>query len=45
MIILADNGEKYNVAITKVDTNEFENVVIGDKMEIIKMLQQNYFRQ
>jgi len=27
----ADNGEKYNVAITKVDTNEFENVVIGDK--------------
>ena len=28
---LADNGEKYNVAITKVDTNEFENVVIGDK--------------
>ena len=28
---LADNGEKYNVAITKVDTNEFENVIIGDK--------------
>ncbi|MFY9089841.1 beta strand repeat-containing protein [Arcobacter aquimarinus] len=28
---IADNGEKYNVAITKVDTNEFENVVIGDK--------------
>lgn len=28
---LVDNGEKYNVAITKVDTNEFENVVIGDK--------------
>ena len=28
---VADNSEKYNVAITKVDTNEFENVVIGDK--------------
>ena len=27
---LADNGEKYNLAITKVNTNEFENVVIGD---------------
>lgn len=28
---IADNGENYNVAIKNVDTNEFENVVIGDK--------------
>ncbi|WP_198304790.1 Calx-beta domain-containing protein [Arcobacter vandammei] len=27
----ADNGEKFNLSIEKVDTNEFENVVIGDK--------------
>ena len=27
---LSDNGEEYNVAIIKVNTNEFENVVIGD---------------
>ncbi|MGJ0288614.1 Calx-beta domain-containing protein, partial [Aliarcobacter cryaerophilus] len=27
----ADNGENFNLSIEKVDTNEFENVVIGDK--------------
>lgn len=28
---IADNNEKFNLKITNVDTNEFENVVIGDK--------------
>ena len=33
---LADNGEKYNVAITKVDTNEFENIEITNKFTIFE---------
>lgn len=28
---ISDNNEKYNLSIEKVNTNEFENVVIGDK--------------